>query len=234
MTPIDKLIEAAKGAVATIDAVLPHVEVICMDKEGVVRNLQEAVERLGEAIADAEAYRKAGGARDCTLETWLAKQKSWSSVTFGHGLRTGGLIDHIQKELAEIRANPHDLEELIDVIILALDGYWRHGGEPNSIMDGLIAKWEKNFARQWPTPTSEDIAVEHVRETPAKPKHKFHIHTEACKRDGGPLHGYREICDHETERRKNERRTIIGAAYHEMVENDDCRRRTDRRKAKGE
>lgn len=98
-----------------------------------------------------------------TLEQYLERQEEWSSRTFGHGTRTLGLTKHIEKEIAEIRAKPHDLSEWVDVVILALDGYWRHGGDPLEIMKHLVAKQEKNFVRQWPTSTSEEEAIEHVR-----------------------------------------------------------------------
>ncbi len=92
---------------------------------------------------------------------YLKRQEEWSSRTFGHGTRTLGVTKHIEKEIAEIRAKPHDLFEWVDVIILAMDGYWRHGGSPESLMIALQAKQDKNFSRNWPTPTSEDEAVEH-------------------------------------------------------------------------
>lgn len=98
-----------------------------------------------------------------SLGQYLKRQEEWSARTFGHSTRTKELLEHIRKELAEIEAAPHDLTEWVDVIILALDGYWRHGGSPDSIMAALQAKQDKNFARKWPTPKSEDEAVEHIR-----------------------------------------------------------------------
>lgn len=95
------------------------------------------------------------------LEQYLECQRDWSQRTFGAGKRTRGLCEHIRKELVEIEAAPGDLEEWIDVLILALDGYWRAGG--TAIMADLERKQQKNFARQWPTPTSEDVPVEHIR-----------------------------------------------------------------------
>lgn len=103
------------------------------------------------------------------LESYLRRQWKWSSETFGAGVRTKGIIQHIEKELLEIKQNPFDLSEWIDVAVLALDGYWRHGGTPERIMVDLQAKQDRNFAREWPVPTSEDEAVEHVRTPPAKP-----------------------------------------------------------------
>lgn len=98
-----------------------------------------------------------------TLAGYLRDQWCWSLHTFGPGKRTKGIIQHIRKELTEIEAKPDDLSEWVDVAILAMDGYWRHGGKPEDLMADLLAKQEKNFARTWPTPTSEDEAVEHDR-----------------------------------------------------------------------
>jgi hypothetical protein len=100
-----------------------------------------------------------------TLETYYARQIEWSRDTFGPALRTKGAIDHIRKELAEIEADPHDLSEWVDVIILAMDGFWRHGGTAESLMPALLAKQAKNMARAWPDwrTMSEDRAIEHDR-----------------------------------------------------------------------
>ena len=81
---------------------------------------------------------------------------------------TGFMDAHIYPNegrfFAEIEANPEDLEEWIDVVILALDGYWRHGGEPIDLMWHLQAKQDKNYDRQWPAPGPEDEPTEHVRQ----------------------------------------------------------------------
>jgi hypothetical protein len=54
-------------------------------------------------------------------------QREWSEATFGPGVRTLGVTNHIRKELEEIEKDPHDLNEWTDVIILAFDGAWRSG-----------------------------------------------------------------------------------------------------------
>jgi hypothetical protein len=95
----------------------------------------------------------------------LARQRAFSEHTFGPGPRTAGVLDHIRKELAEIAADPYDLGEWVDVIILALDGAWRAGHGPQQIIDAIIAKQTRNEARAWPdwrtAPT--DRAIEHDR-----------------------------------------------------------------------
>lgn len=98
-----------------------------------------------------------------SLTAYLERQWHWSAKTFGIGRRSEGICKHIEKELAEIRANPDDLDEWIDVIILAMDGYWRHGGKPLDLLPRLQAKQRVNFARTWPEPQPEDQATEHVR-----------------------------------------------------------------------
>ncbi|GGA99938.1 hypothetical protein GCM10011491_30240 [Brucella endophytica] len=105
------------------------------------------------------------------IEDYYARQIEWSRNTFGPGTRTAGVIDHIRKELIEIETEPTDLSEWIDVVILAMDGFWRHGGSAKDLMPRLLAKQRKNFARKWPDwrTMSEDEAIEHDRsgEAPA-------------------------------------------------------------------
>lgn len=109
-------------------------------------------------------------AREASIETYYSRQIEWSRETFGPALRTGGVIDHIRKELIEIQAAPHDLSEWVDVIILAMDGFWRHGGTVDELMPRLLAKQEKNMARVWPDwrAMSENEAIEHDRSHDAR------------------------------------------------------------------
>jgi len=57
---------------------------------------------------------------------------------------------HIVQEVEEVLSSRGELEEWIDIIILALDGAWRSGNSPQSIVDALELKQEKNFRRSWP------------------------------------------------------------------------------------
>lgn len=95
----------------------------------------------------------------------LQRQRDWSSQTFGPGARTLGVIEHIRKELREIEADPSDVTEWIDVAILALDGAWRAGYQPQQIIDALVAKQTKNEGRIWPDwrTMPENSAIEHDR-----------------------------------------------------------------------
>jgi len=105
------------------------------------------------------------------LAEYFERQIAWSRETFGPALRTKGVIDHIRKELREIEQDPHDLSEWIDVVILAMDGFWRHGGEASALLPALVAKQRKNMARTWPDwrGMSEDSAIEHDRSKDTSP-----------------------------------------------------------------
>ena len=96
----------------------------------------------------------------------LKRQSEWSERTFGPGLRTNGIADHIRKELVEISEAPTDLTEWVDVILLALDGAWRSGHTPEQIADALEAKLLINERRKWPDwrKAAPDRAIEHRRE----------------------------------------------------------------------
>lgn len=100
------------------------------------------------------------------LVDYLDHQRAWSERTFGPGPRTGGVIDHIRKELLEIENAPADLTEWIDVVILALDGAWRAGHTSQAIVQALIAKQAKNEARAWPDwrGQSADKAITHTKD----------------------------------------------------------------------
>ena len=95
----------------------------------------------------------------------LQRQREFSERTFGPGCRTQGVLDHIRKELKEIERNPTDLDEWVDVIILACDGAWRAGYSPEEIATALSAKLEKNEKREWPDWRTSDKhkAIEHIR-----------------------------------------------------------------------
>ncbi len=98
----------------------------------------------------------------------LAHQREWSLRTFGPGQRILGVLDHIRSELKEIEDDPTDLKEWVDVIILAFDGAWRAGWEPQQIIDAIKAKQLRNEARTWPDwrTQSADQRIEHDRSVP--------------------------------------------------------------------
>ena len=100
-----------------------------------------------------------------SLTSWLRRQWAWSLNTFGPGQRTKGLADHIRKEVREVLKKPEDLDEWIDIVILGLDGFWRHGGTPEELIKRLDAKQARNFSRAWPDwrTIGDNKAIEHDR-----------------------------------------------------------------------
>lgn len=100
------------------------------------------------------------------LVKYIYDQRAFSFETFGPGARTPMVLDHLRKELKEVEANPNDLEEWVDVIILALDGAWRTNHFPEEIASSLEAKLSKNKQRQWPDwrKSNPNKAIEHIRE----------------------------------------------------------------------
>lgn len=95
----------------------------------------------------------------------LYRQRAFSKATFGPGQRTEGVLDHAIKEIEEIREKPDDLEEWIDLILLAFDGAWRAGFTPEEIVKMILFKQGKNEDRVWPDWRSADQskAIEHVK-----------------------------------------------------------------------
>jgi hypothetical protein len=95
----------------------------------------------------------------------LHGQRQFSLKTFGPGARTKGVLDHIRKELAEIEEDPSDVTEWADLLLLALDGAWRAGHEPEQIAEAIKIKQAKNELRKWPDWRTSDPnkAIEHVR-----------------------------------------------------------------------
>jgi len=115
----------------------------------------------------------------------IRRQRTWSEQTFGPGDRAQGVIDHIRKELLEVEAAPADLSEWIDIIILAIDGAWRSGHDPENIAYALLEKQIRNENRRWPDWRTADPgkAIEHVRTEEELAKINDRNHTAFGTRD---------------------------------------------------
>lgn len=59
------------------------------------------------------------------LKHHLIRQMVFSRATFGPGERREGVLDHLSKEIAEVRASDGDHDEWVDLVILSLDGLTR-------------------------------------------------------------------------------------------------------------
>lgn len=102
------------------------------------------------------------------LIEFLREQRDFSADTFGPGRRTGTILDHIKKEMVEVEADPTDLEEWIDIVLLAFDGAWRCAGPastPEQVVRALRAKLRRNQLRTWPDwrAVPDGQAIEHIR-----------------------------------------------------------------------
>jgi len=115
---------------------------------------------------DPENYGHIAEYRLCEVgEMASEREETFLCVTQHVTDRSAGVVDHIRKELREIEAAPGDLEEWIDVVILALDGARRAGYSPEQIIEQLVAKQTKNENRKWPDWRTQpaDKAIEHER-----------------------------------------------------------------------
>lgn len=104
------------------------------------------------------------------LVAHLRRQMVFSMDTFGPGLHTAGVLDHIRKELTEIEQSPNDLSEWADLILLALDGAWRRGFGAEEVANAIASKQAINEARKWPDWRTADHtkAIEHIQEAVAQ------------------------------------------------------------------
>lgn len=127
-----------------------------------VRKLKEQLKRLPEhSLTDLLPVKT-----NVIDAAHIARQIAFSEATYGPGERTAGVIDHIKKELKEAEKDPTDVEEWADIIILAIDGAWRAGAEPQHIIDAVIDKQTKNEGRTWPDWRTAEAgkAIEHIRD----------------------------------------------------------------------
>lgn len=64
------------------------------------------------------------------FETLQAKQRLFSLATFGNTTldRLTRNLNHIKSELLEINEQPSNIEEWADLLLIAIDSFWRTGG----------------------------------------------------------------------------------------------------------
>ena len=100
------------------------------------------------------------------LVAHIHRQMGFSREAFGPASRTLGVLDHIRKELDEVAADPGDVSEWADLILLALDGAWRAGHTPEQIAAAIDWKQGINEKRTWPDwrGADPDKAIEHLKE----------------------------------------------------------------------
>lgn len=85
----------------------------------------------------------------------------WSDRTFGSGEdRHRSTMNHLKREVDEIIADPSDLEEYADVLILLVDAARMAGFHTDDLLDAAYAKHEVNKKRTW-KPADIDGVHEH-------------------------------------------------------------------------
>jgi hypothetical protein len=112
------------------------------------------------------------------FEQHLIRQMVFSRATFGPGERMEGVLDHMAKEIEEVRRANGDSSEWVDLVILALDGltrrlwaisnYEKSADEiASDAVRIIVGKQGRNERRNWPDwrTAPEDRAIEHVRGT---------------------------------------------------------------------
>jgi len=112
------------------------------------------------------------------LKQHLHRQAAFSRATFGPGQRTEAVLDHITKEIEEVRnaTNHQDkVGEWVDLVILSFDGLLREltYKYPEMSLDRIADyavtyfthKQAKNELRKWPDWRTADPnkAIEHDR-----------------------------------------------------------------------
>lgn len=111
--------------------------------------------------AEADKYKNlVGSMADYSLSCMAAHHRRWAEDAFGKNYTIQSTIAHARLELAEIEAAPNDKREWIDLLRLAIDGYWRSGGR--SIVADFHEKQRICEQRRWvvPAPGAAPVRVE--------------------------------------------------------------------------
>lgn len=135
---------------------------VLLEPSALVDSYQKKYEKL-ETTMHAKQY--SNQVQGFNFFNFLRRKNRWSQETFGPGERINGLCDHIIEELEEIKKDPSDIYEWVDVIFLALDGPARQGYSPEELAAAMEEKLKINKAREWPDwqELPEDVAVNHIK-----------------------------------------------------------------------
>ncbi|MCV6600288.1 MAG: DUF550 domain-containing protein [Cohaesibacter sp.] len=118
---------------------------IAAETEQDISDYQEDIE-AALSIAKAEQHND--------FETLWDHHARWSDTTFGSDMLVGpiGPLKHLKKEADETLANPDNLEEYADCLMLLMDATRRAGFSPGILICAARLKLEVNKARKWPAP----------------------------------------------------------------------------------
>lgn len=90
--------------------------------------------------------------------------QSWSRRTFGPAYERGpvGPLKHIKKEVDEALAEPQDIVEYADILILLFDATWRAGFTEQDLLEAANEKLVKIATREYPKVADGEVC-EHDR-----------------------------------------------------------------------
>ena len=172
-----------------------------------------------------------------SLSAYFHANMAWSSQAPPHGFgtedRTEGVMKHIESEIEEVRrAKPGSyerLEELCDILILAMDAVWRGGYSYRGMVQTLLMKQRKNFGRTWPARPAHEASF-HNRDVNEEPKveaeqpelhHNFETHYSSWR---GLLVNAISYWEIKRKERGSEEETTANLLYarHELAAFDDA------------
>ena len=102
------------------------------------------------------------------MDLFFRNTHEWATRTFraGRAADPRPPLHHLNKEVGELLAEPFDLEEYADALLLLLDAAYLAGFTFSDIFDAARIKFAINQKRQWGAP-DENGVVEHLREEAA-------------------------------------------------------------------
>lgn len=108
----------------------------------------------------------------------------WSQETFGSDEERDciGPLEHLKKEIEEVKQNPADVTEWADMFLLYLDGLRRAGIGFPMMLEVARRKHEHNKTRKW-NKAENGKPSEHVREDDAGLQGEYAIRLDIGKRD---------------------------------------------------
>lgn len=77
--------------------------------------------------------------------------------------KTSATLAHLAREVEELRADPDDLSEFADVLILTLGAAAKQGFTPEQLLTAAHQKMDVNNLRRWSAPDAEGVC-QHVEE----------------------------------------------------------------------
>jgi hypothetical protein len=109
-------------------------------------------------LTAAERVAEGGGVRNTSVDTFQNEVADWANATFPkEHMSCGPVIDHLRDELDEVEADPTNIEEWADVLLLILHGTRNQGILFSALLDQARSKHAINVARKWGKPDSRGV-----------------------------------------------------------------------------